>query len=97
MSTDLTGGMPLSEDEVTSTPPTRAEHREGASMWIWDDAGRIGLPRIAIEAVGATWETSRQASVNLALPDGRVGVVRENGLPHPVADDRARPRILDRS
>jgi len=94
MTTDLTGGVLLSEDEVTSTTPTRPEHREGASMWIWDDTGRVGLPRVAIEAVGATWETARHASINLAFPDGRVAVVRENALPHPVSDAQGRPRIL---
>src|SRR5206468_3228718 len=68
---DLAGGMELTEDEVTTTIPPTPEYREGTSMWIWDDAGRVGLPRIAVEALGATWETSRNASVNVVLPDGR--------------------------
>jgi hypothetical protein len=94
MTMDLTGGMESSEDEVTATTPTRAEHREGASMWIWDDAGQIGLPRIAVEAVGATWATARHASVNAALPDGRVFVVRENAAPRPVMDEEGNARVL---
>ena len=91
---DLTGGMELTEDEVTTTVPPAPDYREGTSMWIWDDAGRVGLPRIAVEALGATWDTARNASVNVALPDGRVLVVREDGPPHPVDDARGRPRIL---
>jgi len=82
---DLTGGMALTEDEVTTTVPPTPEYREGTSMWIWDDEGRVGLPRIAVEALGATWDTARNASVNVALPDGRVLVVREDAAPHPVA------------
>jgi len=91
---DLAGGMELTEDEVTTTVPPTPEYREGTSMWIWDDAGRVGLPRIAVEALGATWETSRNASVNVALPDGRVLVVREDAAPHPVPDAQGRPRVL---
>jgi hypothetical protein len=94
MTTDLTGGMKATEDEVTATTPTRPEHREGASMWIWDDDGRVGLPRIAVEAIAATWDTARHVSVNLSLPDGRVFVVRENAPPPPVADEQGRPRVL---
>jgi len=91
---DLTGGMDLSEDEVTTTVPPTPEYREGTSMWIWDDEGQVGLPRIAVEALGATWDTARNASVNVALPDGRVLVVREDAAPHPVADAQRRPRVL---
>jgi len=91
---DLAGGMPPTEDEVTTTVPPTPEYREGTSMWIWDDAGRVGLPRIAVEALGATWDTARNASVNVALPDGRVLVVREDAAPHPVADAQGRPRVL---
>jgi len=94
MTTDLTGGMPRTEDEVTTTVPAEPAYREGTSMWIWDDAGRVGLPRIAVEALGATWDHARNASVNVALPDGRVLVVREDAAPHPVADEQGRPRIL---
>jgi hypothetical protein len=94
MTMDLTGGMDLSEDEVTTALPPTPEYREGTSMWIWDDAGRVGLPRIAVEALGATWDTARNASVNVALPDGRVLTVREDAAPHPVADAQGRSRVL---
>jgi hypothetical protein len=91
---DLAGGMELTEDEVTTTVPPTPAYREGTSMWIWDDAGRVGLPRIAVEALGATWDTARNASVNVALPDWRVLVVREDAAPHPVTDAQGRPRVL---
>jgi hypothetical protein len=94
MTIDRTGGLDRSEDEVTTTLPPTPEYREGTSMWIWDDAGRVGLPRIAVEALGATWDTARNASVNVALPDGRVLTVREDVAPHPVSDAQGRPRVL---
>ena len=94
MTIDVTGGIDSAEDEVIATPPNAPEYREGASVWIWDDAGRVGLPRIAVECVGATWDTARHASVNLAFPDGRVVVVRENATPLPATDEQGRPRVL---
>jgi hypothetical protein len=91
-SRDLTGGLDASADEVTAQTPSSPDFREGVSMWIWDDAGRIGLPRVAVEAVGATWETSRGATLNLTTPDGRVLLAWANEPPHPTVDREGRPR-----
>lgn len=91
---DLTGGMGPEADEVTPGTPESPAHRESASLWIWDDAGRFGLPRIGIEAVGATWETSRNAQLNLAFPDGRVLAGWGDHPAHPVADARGSARVL---
>ena len=63
-------------------------------MWVWDDQGQVGLPRVGVEAVGATWETAQMATLNLALPGGRVLLAHANEPPHPVADEQGRPRIL---
>jgi hypothetical protein len=89
---DLTGALDDSTDEVTVQTPSAPEYREGVSMWIWDDAGRVGLPRVAVEAVGATWETARGATLNLATPDGKVLLAWANEPPHPAADSAGRPR-----
>ena len=70
MTMDLTGGMDLTEDEVTTALPPTPEYREGTSMWIWDDAGRVGLPRIAVEALGATWDTARTRVSTSPSPTG---------------------------
>ena len=63
-------------------------------MWIWDDAGRVGLPRIAVDAVGARWTESYGLSVNVTRLEGRVLVVRGSGPPHSVEDAEGRPRVL---
>jgi hypothetical protein len=94
MSMDVTAGLDLTIDEVTANPPTNPDYREGTSMWIWDDAGRVGLPRIAIECVGSTWDTARMVMVNVALPDGRNCIAFDNVPAHPVADAAGRPRVL---
>jgi hypothetical protein len=91
---DLTGGMDAATDEVTAETPASPDYREGASMWVWDDRGRFAFPRIGIEAVGATWERSFGAALCMAMPGGRLLLVNEDAPPHPVTDDRGRPRVL---
>ena len=55
-------------------------------MWISDDAGVIGLPRVGIEALAETWD-KRDLQVNLGFPDGRTIVVREAGVGRSPVDD----------
>jgi hypothetical protein len=86
--------MPASEDDVTETLPDVPNYREGTSMWIWDDSGRVGLPRIGIEAFGTVWDSTRLVSVNMTLEDGVVYVVRDRGEPLPTRDERGRSRVL---
>jgi hypothetical protein len=81
-------------DEVTAQPPSSPSYREGASMWVWDDAGRFGFPRIGVEAVGQTWTTSFGTAFCMALPGGRLLLVTGDDPPHPVEDDEGRPRVL---
>ncbi|HYA69698.1 MAG TPA: hypothetical protein VED63_13285 [Acidimicrobiales bacterium] len=73
MDVDLTGGLEPSRDYFFANPPEDPQIRESASMWIFDDRGLIGLPRVGIEAVGERWDT-RGYQVNVAFPDGRTVV-----------------------
>ena len=94
MTIDLTGGMEFATDEVTTAPPSSPAYREGTSIWLWDDEGRFGFPRIGVEAVGAKWETSFGVALCMAMPNGRLLRVIGDGAPHPMVDDRGRPRVL---
>jgi hypothetical protein len=94
MTIDLTGGIEPATDEVTATPPTSPTYREGASIWLWDDEGRFGFPRVGVEAVGTTWETSFGVAFCMALPSGQLLLLSTDGAPHRVADDSGRPRVL---
>src|SRR3954464_14263431 len=86
MPVDLTGGVDRSSDHFLAATPDDPHCRESASVWISDDAGLIGLPRIGIEAVAESWET-RDLQVNLGFPDGRTVVVREAGAGRSPVDD----------
>jgi hypothetical protein len=63
-------------------------------MFVWDDAGRFGFPRIMVEAVGARWETSRRTMLYFAQPGGRLLTVTAEEVPHSVFDENGRPRML---
>ena len=78
MAIDLRSGMDASSDYFLAERPADADFRESASMWVFDDVGAIGLPRVGIEAVAGSWET-RGLQVNLGFPDGRSAIVREAG------------------
>jgi hypothetical protein len=91
---DLTAGLDPTVDEVTAETPSNPEYREGTSMWLWDDAGRVTLPRVGLESVGAGWESARMVTVNVARLDGRVYVVWDDVPPHPAIDAAGRPRVL---
>ncbi len=91
---DLTGGLDPTVDEVTATAPASPEYREGVSLWLWDDAGRFGFPRIGVEAVGATWGATFGTALCLAQPGGRLLLVSGDHPPEPPHDHAGRPRVL---
>lgn len=63
-------GMPKSELPFTDRPDV-ADMREGINIWFFEENGDFGVPRLAIDAVGATWD-QRFIGANFAFPDGRV-------------------------
>jgi hypothetical protein len=73
--------------------PSDPEMRDSVSFWVFDDRGRVGLPRIGVEAVGANWE-EHSLQVNVVLPDGRAYRLREDAKSWPVEDDNGRPAVL---
>jgi len=66
-----TGGLDPQIDYMFPTRPTDPEMRESASIWLFEENGRFGFPRIGIEAQGAVWDTHR-FDCNFAFEDGRV-------------------------
>jgi hypothetical protein len=89
---DLTGNMDRSVDEVAVTPPS-PDFMEGTNIWMWDDEGRIHLPRVAVDAMGSMWDERHMVSVNVATEDGRVLVVRGFAPPISALDSQGRPRV----
>ena len=94
MTIDLTGKLELAIDEMTASTPSAPTYREGASIWMWDDAGRFGFPRVGVEAVGRNWETAFGVALCMGMPGGRLLLVNGDEPPLPVRDGRGRPRVL---
>lgn len=93
MAIDLTGGLDTAREYAFAERPDNPEMRDSASMWISDDRGALGLPRIGIEAVASDWD-AHQLQLNVAFPDGRVYRLREAGKSLPALDDEGRPTVL---
>ncbi|MCK9541752.1 MAG: hypothetical protein M0R03_06950 [Novosphingobium sp.] len=68
---DMTGGYDPAFDYPLAERPDNPELRDSVSMWISDNAGNFGFPRICIEAVAGEWD-NRGVQANIAFPDGRV-------------------------
>lgn len=87
MAIDLTGGMDDSFDHFLAERPDDDELRASAPVWITDDCGEVGLPRIGIEAVAGEWD-NRGYSVQVGFPGGRTLIARGLGEGRsPVGDD----------
>ncbi|MDY6995902.1 MAG: hypothetical protein SW019_04860 [Actinomycetota bacterium] len=93
MPTDLTGGIDLTREDVFAERPDDPQMRDSVSFWVFDGDGAVGLPRIGIEALAATWE-AHQMQINVAFPDGRVYRLREEAAARPPFDAHGRPRVL---
>lgn len=93
MAVDLTGGIDPAREYMLAQRPQDPEMRDSVSFWVVDDCGKIGLPRIGIEAVGANWDT-HDIQVNVAFPDGRVYRLRGNGPSLPVEGPDGQASVL---
>lgn len=93
MAMDLTGGLPLSRENVFAERPDNSDMRDAVNMWVSDDKGVVGLPRFAVEAVASKWDR-HDISVNIAWPDGRVLSFRGDGESHSPIGANDQPHVL---
>jgi hypothetical protein len=90
---DLTSGLDPAREEILTDAPDDPLLREAVNMWIWDDEGRFGLPRVAVEAIGRRWG-ERAVQVNISLPGGRVLLGTCLGEAHPARDAAGKPVLF---
>lgn len=93
MPIDLTGGLDPARELVFAERPADPEMRDSVSLWLADDRGRLGIPRVGIEAVASQWDVP-DLQLNVAFPDGRAYVARDSGEAHPVTGPDGRPTVL---
>jgi hypothetical protein len=68
---DWTGGLAADKDLVLPNRPDDPEMRESASMWLFEESGAFGFPRVGIEAEAKSWD-DRLYQANFAFAGGRV-------------------------
>lgn len=83
---ELDGGLAHSRDHFFDGAPADPDVRESASVWVCDDRGLLGMPRIGVEAVSKSWD-ERGFQVNVGFPDGRVMVAWGRGEGRSPVDD----------
>jgi hypothetical protein len=93
MAIDLTGGIDPAREFMFAERPTDPEMRDSVSFWVFDDGGRVGLPRVGVEAVASNWD-EHSIQVNVAFPDGRVYRLRDEGKSWPVDGPGGNPAVL---
>ena len=90
---EMTNGLTAEHDLFFTERPADPEMRESTSVWLFEENGAFGFPRIGIEAEAKAWD-ARAYQANLALGGGRVLVGRGQGAgPEPFGPD-GRPTIF---
>jgi hypothetical protein len=77
----MTGGLTPDHDLFFPEPPRDPEMRESSSIWLYEENGAFGLPRIGIEAEAKSWD-ERGYQANFALGGGRILQARGSGAAH---------------
>ena len=89
----LRNGLDLDKDFVFPQRPPHPEMRESTSIWMFDETGAFGFPRMGIEAEAASWD-DRLFQANFAFRDGRIMNGAGRGpAPSPFGPD-GRPSVL---
>lgn len=91
----MLGTLPLEADYMLKEPPPAPFDwiREGSSLWLFEENGRFGIPRIGVEAEPHSWD-NRRYQANFSMPDGRVLMRMGRGKMPPVTDAQGNPSIL---
>ena len=90
---ELRNGLALEQDLVLPEQPANPEMRESTSIWMFDETGAFGFPRMGIEAEASSWD-NRLLQANFAFADGRILNGAGRGpAPSPFGTD-GRPTVL---
>ena len=89
----FSGGLDLDKDLVLPAQPTEPEMRESVSVWLFEESGAFGFPRMGIEAEAGSWD-DRRLQAAFTFPDGRALNGAARGAPPSAIDAEGRPTII---
>ena len=90
---EMTGGLTPEHDLVFANKPTDPEMRESTSIWLFEEQGAFGFPRVGIEAEASSWE-NRRYQANIAIGRGRILIGPGVGPAHSPFGPDGRPTVL---
>jgi len=70
-SDEISNGLPVEYDYPIAERPEIPDMRDGINIWFSEENGEFSVPRLALDAVGETWDMPG-IGANIAFPDGRV-------------------------
>lgn len=68
---EMTNGLTPEHDFFFEKKPADPEMRESTSLWVFEEGGALGIPRIGIEGEAQSWD-DRAYQANFALGGGRI-------------------------
>jgi hypothetical protein len=93
MINELSGSLAPDKDLVFPAQPTEPEMRESVSVWLFEENGAFGFPRMGIEAEAGSWN-DRRLQAAFTFPDGRALNGAARGAPPSAIDEDGRPTII---
>lgn len=89
----MMGGLTPEHDLVFAAKPDDPEMRESTSLWLYEENGAFGFPRIGIEAEASSWD-NRRVQGNFAAAGGRILNGAGMGAAHSPFGPDGRPTVL---
>lgn len=89
----MTNGLTPEHDYFFAQQPDDPEMRESTSIWMFEENGLFGFPRIGIEAEAHSWD-NRLYHANFALGNDRVMQGASRGVAPPVTGQDGKPSVL---
>lgn len=89
----MTGGLTSEHELFFPTQPDNPEMRESTSVWLYEENGAFGFPRVGIEAEASSWG-NRRVQGNFAVAGGRILNGAGMGTAHSPFGADGRPTTL---
>jgi hypothetical protein len=90
---EITNGLTPEHDLFFAEKPANPEMRESTSLWLFEENGAFGFPRIGIEAEASAWDT-RRVQGNFAIAGGRILNGAGIGAAHSPFGPDKKPSVL---
>jgi len=92
-SEQMSGGLSPDHELFFPSQPDNPDMRESTSVWLYEENGAFGFPRVGIEAEASSWD-NRRVQGNFAVAGGRILNGAGMGAAHSPFDADGKPTIL---